>query len=312
MKPGLVPTGRLPVDGSPEPSLSVAIPVLDGGQRLVELLAALAEQETRGPVELLLADSGSTDGIPTAAQERWPDILLFDVDGPYDHGLVRSALVARARAPLVALLSQDAVPLGHDYLETLAGSFADPDVAGAYARQLPGSGADPLIAARLARWTPPGDEVLLSRLEKAQVFEDLEPPERMLRARFDNVASMVRREVLLELPFPARPFGEDIAWGAAALREGHTLAYVPTAAVEHHHRPTLRGTFQRHRLSHRQAAAEFDLRSVPSLPAAALALATGLPGDLRDGGPAWAARGLPRRAAALLGQWIGGREGSTG
>ena len=97
---------------------------------------------------------------------------------------------------------------------------------------------------------------------------------------------------------------------AAALRAGHALAYAPGAAVEHSHPPTLRGTFARHRVAHRQAASEFGLRTVPSLPAAAMALALGLPGDLRDGGATWAIRGLPRRASALLGQWLGGREGS--
>ena len=142
MSPRLLPIGKLPGDGLPAPALSVAIPVLDGGQRLMELLAALAEQETDGPVEILLADSGSSDGVPARAQERWPELLLFRVEGSYDHGLVRSALVAQARAPLVALLSQDAIPQGHDYLETLAASFAEPEVAGAYARQLPRSGAE--------------------------------------------------------------------------------------------------------------------------------------------------------------------------
>ena len=61
--------------------------------------------------------------------------------------------------------------------------------------------------------------------------------------------------------------------------------------------------------AHRQAAAEFGLRAVPSLPALAAALVTGLPGDVADGGLLWGALGLPRRAAALLGQWLGGREG---
>jgi hypothetical protein len=128
-------------------------------------------------------------------------------------------------------------------------------------------------------------------------------------ARFDNVGSMLRRELLLKSPFAEVDFGEDIAWGATMIRAGHAIAYVPTAAVEHSHALGLKGTLKRHRLAHIQARREFGLRAVPSLGALGRALAAGVPADLRDGGTLGALRGLPTRAAALTGQWLGGREG---
>jgi GT2 family glycosyltransferase len=305
----LVP--RTTGEHGPEPVISVAVPVLDGGELLLDLLAAVESQQVRrGPVEILLADSGSGDGAVEEALARWPAVRVFDVQGGFDHGLARSALVRAARAPLVALLSQDAVPRGRRYLESLAAPFEAADLAGAHARQVPRRGADPLLRATLARWTPPpavvGVRPRVRRFSEAELRE-LAPAERIAAARFDNVASMVRRSVVLDLPFPPRPFGEDLAWGAAALRAGLALAYVPTAVVEHDHRPGLRGTYERHRAAHHQAAAEFGLQAVPSLRAGARALLAGVPGDLRDGGPRWALRGLPRRAAALLGQWAGAR-----
>lgn len=290
------------------PAVSVVVPVLDGGQRLLALLDAAARQRIDGEVEILLADSGSTDGCIRAAHGRVQGLRTFDVVGSYDHGRVRTALVRAARAPLVALLSQDAVPVGPDYLAALARPFANPAVVGAYARQVARAGADPLVRAALDRWTPPGAEPVL-KSAPAGGLDTLAPADRMARARFDNVGSMVRREAVLAHPFPSREFGEDLAWGAAVLEAGGVLAYAPAATVEHHHDPTLGETFSRHRVAHRQAAGEFGLRAVPSLPAVARAWATGIPGDLRDGGPVWAIRGGPRRAAALLGQWLGGREG---
>jgi GT2 family glycosyltransferase len=287
----------------------VVVPVLDGGQRLLALLDAVARQRIPEGVEILLADSGSDDGCIRAAHGRHHGLRSFDVVGVYDHGRVRTALVQAARAPLVALLSQDAVPIGPDYLKTLALPFHEADVVGAYARQVPRPGADPLVRATLERWTPKGVDPVIRRAP-AEGLASLAPADRMARARFDNVGSMVRREAVLAVPFPRRPFGEDLAWGAAVLEAGHAIAYAPGAAVEHHHDPTVRGTFRRNRVAHRQAAAEFDLRTVPSLPSAVLAWTFGFPRDLRDGGPSWAVRGAPRRAAALLGQWLGGREGN--
>lgn len=296
--------------GPAQPAISVAVPVLDGGPRLVALVRAVLDQVVgAGPVELLLADSGSADGAVERAAALAPTVRLFDVaPGWFDHGLVRTELVRAARSPLVALLSQDAVPLGRRYLEALAAPFRVGDVAGATARQVPRPGADALVRAALEAWTPAvsGPPFLVRRLPPGG--EGLAPAERMRLARHDNVGSMVRRCHVLAHPFPSRPFGEDLAWGWAVLQAGLALAYVPTAEVEHSHEPTLRTTFARHRASHRQARAEFGLVAVPNPVAGALALLSGVPADLRAGGARGAIIGLPRRAAALMGQWMGGRE----
>ena len=293
------------------PSLSVAVPVLDGGERLVTLARAVRAQASGFPggVELLLADSGSIDGaFDRAADAFGPGARRFQVArGRYDHGRVRSALVLAARAPLVALFSQDAVPLD-GALAALSEPFAaHPDLAGVMARQVPRPGADPLVRATLQRWTPEGGEAVLRRLPPGAA--SLPPTERMRLARFDNVGSMVRRASIEELPFPSRPFGEDLAWGAAALERGWALGYAPAARVEHHHDPTLGELYARNRVAHRQAAAEFGLRAVPSLRHGLAALLTGVPQDLRDGGPRWLLPGLARRGAALLGQLRGGADG---
>ncbi len=294
-----------------QPAISVAVPVLDGGPRLVALVRAVLDQVVEaGPVEILLADSGSKDGAVLEASGLDEAIRVFDVapDG-FDHGLVRTELVRAARGPLVALLSQDAVPRGRRYLEALAAPFVHGDVAGATARQVARPGADVLVCAALEAWTPPAVDrpYLVRRLPPGG--PDLAPAERMRLARHDHVGAMVRRCHVLAHPFPARPFGEDLAWGWTALNAGFALAYVPTAEVEHSHEPTWRRTFERNRAAHRQARAEFGLVAVQGPLSGALALLTGVPADLRVGGPRAALVGLPRRAAALLGQWMGAREG---
>ncbi len=294
-----------------QPAISVAVPVLDGGSRLMALVRAVLDQTVgAGPVELLLADSGSSDGAVMEASQLDEAIRVFDVaPGRFDHGLVRSELVRAARGPLVALLSQDAVPRGQRYLEALAAPFAHGDVAGAMARQVPRPGADSLVQATLDAWTPPATNLpyLVRRLPPGGL--GLQPAERMRLARHDNVGSMVRRCHILAHPFPARPFGEDLTWGWTVLSAGLALAYVPTAEVEHSHEASCGATFARNRAAHRQASREFGLVAVPGPVTGALALVTGIPADLRVGGPVGALVGLPRRAAALLGQWMGGREG---
>lgn len=297
-----------------EPRIAVAIPTLNGGERLLELLEAVHNQDLGpGELEVLLADSESDDSSIPEALERFPGLRLFTVKrSRFNHGLVRTALVDAARAARVALFSQDAVPVGNHYLRRMAAALDDERVAGVYARQVPRPGADPLVRATLEHWTPgpsdkPGPEPIHRVLPGGTLLASLPPMERMQLARFDNVGSMVRAEVVARIPFPARPFGEDLAWGASVLAAGLRLAYLPTACVEHHHDPLITDTFRRNRLAHRQARDEFGLHSVPDLRHLARALVAGVPADLEKG-TIWALRGLPRRGAALLGQWAGARD----
>jgi len=295
------------------PEVSVVIPTLNGGELLQALLRALGNQTLAGGLEVLIADSESDDGSIEAAVHEHPNLRIFTVSrARFDHGLVRTALVKKAQAPKVALFSQDAVPLDENYLLRMATALDDERIAGVYARQEPRPGADPLVRDMLERWTPApldpeSNRPILTGLNDDKRLHDLPPVERMKLARFDNVASMVRANIIEQIPFPSRDFGEDIAWGALVLSAGLKLGYLPTARVAHHHPPRLRATFERNRVAHRQARGEFGLHAVPRLSDLAVALMSGVPDDLRAG-PIWALRGLPRRGAALLGQWAGARD----
>jgi len=261
-----------------------------------------------GGLEVLVADSGSNDEGFAQVRSLGGPVRCFAVaPRRFNHGLVRNELARESASPFVAFFSQDAVPRPL-CLANLLAAFDNPTVAGAYARQLPRPGADALVRATLARWTPSGEEIRLQALSDSD-WTRLTPTQKMHLARFDNVASMLRANLLAQTPFAEVEFGEDIAWGAEMVQSGHALAYVPNAEVEHSHALDLRETLKRHRLAHIQARRDFGLHAVPSLGALGRALAAGLPGDLRDGGPLGALRGLPTRAAALTGQWLGGREG---
>ncbi len=290
------------------PRWSVAIPVKDGGSRLVELVRALAAQQVEGDVEVLLADSGSKDGAVEEAARVHSGARRFVVpEGRFGHGRTRRAMVAAARGEAVAFFSQDAVPKGADTLALLVQALQVPGAVGAWARQVPRPGADPLVAARLRRWTPEGVGVQLQEAGPT-VWAAAGPEERLRLARYDHVCAMAPKWALLQSPLPDRDFGEDLVWAAAQIRAGRRIVYVPEAVVEHHHDPSVMEGFLRNRLAHRQVASEFGFVAVPSLAAALAALCTGFPGDLRDGGWAWACRGLPRRSGELLGQWAGARD----
>lgn len=296
--------------GPTTPAISVVIPCRNGGARLVAVAEALAQQRgLAGPVELLLSDTCSSDGAVSVAARRHGQARIWDISPEsFNHGLTRQALAEQARAPLVAFLSQDAVPLGRHYLRRLVAAFEAQAVWGASARQVPGPGADPLIRAMLHRWTPPADRLPEATVRWTPTVEAGPPlPCPGAGLCFDDVASMVRRTRLLEHGFPAAEFGEDLLWAARVARAGGTLAYVADAMVEHHHDPTLIESFRRDAATHALLATHFGQRAVAGPFAALLAVPGAFLSDRRDAGTRWAIRGTPRRLAALTGQWWGAR-----
>src|SRR5687767_12608650 len=76
----------------PDP-VAVYIPNLNGGDRLLEVLDALAEQTA--PARVVVVDNASTDGSPDAAQARHADIVMIRLDRNYGFG---RALIAGVRA----------------------------------------------------------------------------------------------------------------------------------------------------------------------------------------------------------------------
>ncbi len=246
-------------------ALSVVVPTWNGGARFRELLLALASQDLEH--ELVVLDSGSRDGTPEAARAAGARVESIP-QSEFNHGASRNRAIALTHGEIVALLTQDALPMGGDYLRSLAKPFANPRVDGAYARQYPRPDCDPLLAERLRRWSASRSEPSLQVLVPGdpagsrRLFESLPPLERYFSCVFDNVASAVRRTSWERQPFPARSFGEDVAWGRAILLAGGALAYEPSARVEHSHRIDIVREFKRLYCDHRNLFELFELFQV--------------------------------------------------
>lgn len=245
--------------------LAVVVPTWNGGPRFRELLLALESQDLEH--ELIVIDSGSRDGTPEAARAAGARVESI-AQAEFNHGATRNRAIALTRGTIVALLTQDALPMGKNYLRQLVRPFENPLVDGAYARQFPRPDCDPLLAERLRRWSASRNEPSLQVFVPGDpsasqaLFSSLPPLERYLSCVFDNVASAVRRTTWERIPFPARTFGEDVAWGKQVLLAGGAIAYEPSACVEHSHRIQLVREFKRLYCDHRNLYELFDLFQV--------------------------------------------------
>jgi rhamnosyltransferase len=217
--------------------ISVVIPVLNGGTDLRRCLAAIAQQEISRPVEVVVVDSGSTDGSVDAAHAAGATVVELPPGG-FTHGGARNAGCRAARGEVLVFTSQDAYADGPHWAASLVEPLAaDSSLAGAYGRQVPHEGASPPEQYFLGFLY--GDE---PRVQRAATVGELS----MATTLFSNVNAAIPRRMWEEFPFAEDIImSEDQEWSVRVLLAGRAVAYVPTAVVRHSHRYTIASAFRR-------------------------------------------------------------------
>jgi GT2 family glycosyltransferase len=217
-------------------AVTVAIPVRNGGRLLERTLAALSVQTIEH--ELLVCDSGSTDGSVRAAHAHGARVIEI-APSRFSHGGTRNLLMREASGARVALLTQDAEPADERWLERLAGGLElAPDVAIACGPYRPRADASAAVRMELERWfaSLAGDG--RPRVERLSAHERAELPARALVGRrgfFTDANACVSRSAWERVPFRELAYAEDRALAIDMLRAGYAKAYVPHAAVLHSH-----------------------------------------------------------------------------
>jgi rhamnosyltransferase len=217
--------------------ISVVIPVLNGGLGLVRCLQALSAQQVDEEVEVLVVDSGSTDGSPDAALEH--GAVVHEIPpSEFGHGRTRNLGASLARGDVLVFTSQDAYAAGDDWLGALTAPLRDGErVAGVYGRQLPHGNARPPERFFLDFLYGP-----LPRVQRAS--SDGEPS--WEETLFSNVNSAVPRAVWERFPFADDLImSEDQEWSKRVLAAGWELVYEPQAAVFHSHAYSVADAFRR-------------------------------------------------------------------
>ena len=256
------------------PAVTVFVPTRNAGRDFEQTIDRIRSQRLDRPFELLVIDSGSTDGTAEFLR-RQPVRLIEIASRDYNHGRTRGMAVSEAAGEVVVLTVQDAVPADEYWLQRLVDCFYAPDVAGAYCRQIPRPDANPFARSRLKRWLATGTQSRVQHIDNRAEFDALPPLEKLSRIGFDNVSSAVRTSVARAIPFRDCEFGEDLDWSLRVLLAGHRIVYEPRAAVIHSHNRSIRDEFRRVYLDHQNLHRLLGLRTVPRLDSLALCTAGG-------------------------------------
>jgi rhamnosyltransferase len=215
--------------------ISVLIPVKDGGTDLVRCLDAVARQSVDEEVEVVVVDSGSSDGSPERARSLGAHVHEIPA-AEFDHGGTRNLAVELSAGDVLVFTTQDAYAAGESWLASLVAPLSTPGVAGVYGRQLPHENARPPERYFLDFLYGP-EPRLQGLAERGLSFET---------TLFSNVNAAISRAVWSEYRFAEKiVMSEDQEWSRRVLLDGWSIFYEPRAAVRHSHTYTLGGAFRR-------------------------------------------------------------------
>jgi GT2 family glycosyltransferase len=213
--------------------VTVAIPVRNGTPFLDLVLSRVKAQQLDRPLEILVADSGSTDGSQETARRHGAAIIEIRPDR-FSHGGTRNLLSREATGTHIALLTQDAVPTSDRWLATLLDGFRmAADVALVFGPYRPRADASHMVRRELDEWfrslSPDGSARLVRELPSST------EPDAMRHLYFTDANACISRSALEQVPFREVAYAEDQLLARDMLAAGYAKVYRPDAPVTHSH-----------------------------------------------------------------------------
>lgn len=227
---------------------SIIILTKNGGNNFPQLLERIFSQQYSGSYEVIIIDSGSTDG--TIEEARKYSVKLLEIKpAEFHHGHTRNVGAELARGQYLVYITQDALPLGNDWLQKLTDDFSESQVAMVIGRQIPHENTS--LPDKFYYYYDFPDKRLVVKRGETAYFHD--------NNFISNVNSALRKQIWQEHRFSETiVMAEDKELAGRLLFAGWTIIYDPEPSVRHSHNFSIPEVFDRaldYGLALRQGAA---------------------------------------------------------
>ncbi len=227
---------------------AVIIPTKNPGPIFKAVLQAVLAQDVGFAFEVLIIDSGSTDGTVEAVSAiDDPRVRLHEIPpGDFGHGRTRNLGISMTQARFCVFLTHDALPADRGWLANMvATAESAPDIAGVFGRHVAYPEASPFTRLELEMHFDGFRHHPVVRLADAPERYASDVGWRQFAHFFSDNNALVRRSVWQEIPYPDVDFAEDQIWAQKVVEAGWAKAYAHDAAVYHSHDYTLVERLQR-------------------------------------------------------------------
>jgi rhamnosyltransferase len=207
---------------------SIVIRAYNEEKHIGRLLEGIRHQ-TISNVEIILVDSGSTDGTVSVAESFGVQIVRIP-SAEFTFGRSLNYGIKAATYEFVVIASAHVYPVYPDWLQTLLRPIQDDGVALTYGKQ---RGPD------------------FAKFSEQQIFHQWYPDAskpKQETAFCNNANAAIRKSLWEKNNYDETLTGlEDLAWAKWAKEQGYAIAYVAEAEIIHVHNETPRGVYNRYR-----------------------------------------------------------------
>jgi rhamnosyltransferase len=216
---------------------SVVIPTKNPGPIFRSVLRAVQRQEVPFSFEILVIDSGSSDGTVEFVRAEDGIRLIQVPPESFGHGRTRNLAAGLTSSAFIAFITHDAIPASPNWLARLVAAVEQsPDIAGAFGRHVAHRNASAFTKRDLeAHFSGFLQHPLILSLATDPDRYAVDQGWRQLLHFYSDNNSCLRRSVWESVPYPDVDFAEDQIWAKTVIEAGYSKAYAPDAVVEHSH-----------------------------------------------------------------------------
>lgn len=211
---------------------SIIVRAFNEQKHIGRLFSGINEQNLKD-IEVILVDSGSSDGTISIASSRdwdFPVRIIRIEPELFSFGRSLNLGMKEVQSDLVVIASAHIYPVYPDWLERMISPFSDPQVGLTYGKQRGNATTHFSERQIFSRWFPDR-----SKTQVANPF-------------CNNANAAIRKNLWLEHQHDETLSGlEDLEWANWAIKQGYKVSYVAEAEIIHVHEDTPGGIYNRYR-----------------------------------------------------------------
>lgn len=215
-------------------TVSVVVPMKNAGPDVSALIVRMKEQKGFRGVEVIIVDSGSTDGSRETAEALGATLVRIPPED-FSHSYARNLGAERASGDYLLFTVQDALPPSDRWLHEMFSGLRRHGVAAVSCGEEPHADSD--LFYRVISWyhhrfmsQDGGDRVM------ARPADD-DPLKWRRNAQLSDTACLIARELFLRYRHRGR-YAEDLDLGLRLIGDGYRLAFLASPRIIHsHNRP---------------------------------------------------------------------------
>jgi glycosyltransferase involved in cell wall biosynthesis len=231
---------ELPVDTEDkikliDKNVSIIIPTKNAGKDFDITLERIRNQKGLKEINLIIVDSGSTDGTIQLSKNYGAEIYTIKPE-EFNHGLTRNLGASHAAGDYILFIVQDAIPIGDYWLYNMAEVLENNDkLAAVTCRQIPRSDAD--LFACFSLW----NHYKALEFNKDKIawagpnFNNLSPLEKRKLAGLEDVCALIKKDVFERFKYSEILYAEDLELGVKLIQNGFGIAFLYSTGIIHSH-----------------------------------------------------------------------------